>query len=92
MNSATQRQQVLYLWLDQSNLEGRVIAWTFHDGSGRQDDIPGDPPYGLGTDALRDGWRLLQAAPVPVRLPGAERVTGRFEHEFLFERIVDVDV
>jgi hypothetical protein len=92
MDPATQRQQVLFLWLDQSTLEGRVIAWTFHDGSGRQGDIPGDPPYRLGTDALLDGWRMLQASPVPVRLPGAERVTGRLEHEFLFERIVAVEV
>lgn len=93
MDANTQRQQVLYLYLEHSGLDGRVVAWTFHDGAGRDAELagakPGSPPYRTGGEALRDGWRLLQASPVPVRLPGAERVTGRLEHEFLFERIVD---
>ena len=89
MNPETQRQQVLFLYLEHSNLDGRVIAWTFHDGTGAAADLPGEPPYPNGTAALRDGWRLLQASPVPQRLPGAERVTGRLEHEFVFERIVE---
>ncbi len=88
MDSTTQRQQVLFLYLEHSNLDGRVVAWTFHDGAGACADLEGSPPYGTGTAALRDGWRLLQASPVPVRLPGAERVTGRLEHEFVFERLV----
>ena len=92
MNTGTERQQVLFLYLEHSNLDGRVIAWTFHDGTGAAADLPADrpgrPPYASGTAALQDGWRLIQAAPVPVRTPGAERVTGRLEHEFVFERIV----
>ena len=43
MNSETERQQVLFLWLEDSNLEGRVVAWTFHDGAGREQDIAGTP-------------------------------------------------
>ncbi len=89
MNPETHRQQLLFLYLEHSNLDGRVIAWTFHDGTGTASELPGEPPYPNGTAALRDGWRLLQASPVPQRLPGAERVTGRLEHEFLFERIVE---
>lgn len=85
----TVRQQVLFLYTEHSGLEGRVVAWTFHDGTGELDDLPGSPPYALGVDALTDGWRLIQASPVPVRLPGAERVTGRLEHEFVFERLVE---
>lgn len=92
MNHQTERQQVLFLYLEHSNLAGRVVAWTFHDGTGEADDLPSDgpgsPPYASGTAALRDGWRLLQASPVPARTPGAERVTGRLEHEFVLERIV----
>ena len=65
-----------------------MVGWTFHDGAGRTAELPGEPPYANGVAALGDGWRLIQAAPVPVRLPGAERVTGRLEHEFVFERIV----
>ena len=91
MDSTTQRQQVLFLYLEHSNLDGRVVAWTFHDGTGRSADLPDSPPYRSGSDALRDGWRLIQAAPVPVRTPGAERVTGRLEHEFVFERLVDIE-
>ncbi len=88
MDSSTQRQQVLFLYLEHSNLDGRVVAWTFHDGAGVLSDLEESPPYRSGTAALRDGWRLIQASPVPVRLPGAERVTGRLEHEFVFERLV----
>lgn len=88
MDPDTQRQQVLFLYLEHSNLDGRVVAWTFHDGARRIADLPDAPPYKSGSAALADGWRLIQAAPVPVRLPGAERVTGRLEHEFVFERIV----
>ncbi len=88
MDPSTHRQQVLFLYLEHSNLDGRVVAWTFHDGAGQESDLEGSPPYRSGTDALRDGWRLIQASPVPQRLPGAERVTGRLEHEFVLERLV----
>jgi hypothetical protein len=37
--------------------------------------------------ALRDGWRLLQAPPPP---PPADHETGYLQHEFVFERMVDV--
>lgn len=90
MDPETHRQQVLFLYLEHSNLEGRVVAWTFHDGSGQLAELPGEPPYDTGAAALADGWRLLQAAPVPMRVPGAERVIGRLEHEFVFERIVPI--
>ena len=88
MDPATQRQQVLFLYLEHSGLDGRVVAWSFHDGSGRASDLDGSPPYRSGTEALRDGWRLIQVSPVPQRLPGAERVAGRLEHEAVLERMV----
>lgn len=91
MDAERQRQQVLFLYLEHSGLDGRVVAWTFHDGAGTVAELDGSPPYRSGVDALRDGWRLLQASPVPARTPGAERVTGRLEHEFLFERLVPVE-
>ncbi len=89
VDPTSQRQQVLFLYLEHSNLDGRVVAWTFHDGAAQVADLPGEPPYTTGTKALHDGWRLFQVSPVPQRMPGAERVTGRLEHEFVFERIVD---
>lgn len=88
MDPHTHRQQVLFLYLEHSNLDGRVVAWTFHDGTGALADLPESPPYATGTAALGDGWRLLQVSPVPQRPPGAERVTGRLEYEFVFERVV----
>ncbi len=90
MDPETQRQQVLFLYLEHSGLDGRVVGWSFHDGARRDNELPGSPPYARGSDALADGWRLLQASPVPARAPGAERVTGRLEHEFVFERLVTV--
>jgi len=88
MDPATQRQQVLFLYLEHSGLDGRVVAWSFHDGAGRLADLEGSPPYRTASDALRDGWRLLQVSPVPQRIPGAERIAGRLEHEAVLERIV----
>lgn len=91
MDPETQRQQVLFLWLEDSNLEGRVVAWTFHDGSGRAMDIEGTPPYKRGVEALYDGWRLVQVAPLFPAHPGSEHVTAHLKHEFLFERLVPKD-
>jgi hypothetical protein len=51
-------------------------------------DLEGTPPYATGTEALRAGWRLLQVSPVPMRIPGAEFVTGPLAHEAVLERIV----
>ncbi len=94
MDAVTQRQQVLFLYLEHSGLDGRVVAWSFHDGAATGEDLAvddaGTPPYRRGVEALRDGWRLLQVSAVPQRVPGAERVTGRLEHEAVFERLVDV--
>jgi hypothetical protein len=86
-----ERQQVLVLWLASSALDGRVLGWSFHDGTdgtGPQPD--GDPPYDTGVDALKAGWRLLQMSPLAPPYPGHERNTSFLKHEFLFERLVDV--
>lgn len=87
MDPATHRQQVLILWLEHSDLDGAVVAWTLHDGVDTGE-AGAEKPYATGLDALRDGWRLIQTSPVPQPAPGAETVRGRFEHEFTFERIV----
>lgn len=87
MNSETQRQQVLFLWLEHSDLDGRVVAWTFHDGAATGDRMD-EMPYANGVAALQDGWRLIQTSAVPLAMPGAEKSRGRLEHEFLFERLV----
>ena len=42
-----------------------------------------EPPYATGLAALRDGWRLLQMAPLQPHAPGAEFTTAYLKYEFL---------
>jgi hypothetical protein len=87
------RQKVLALWLQNSSLDAAVVAWALWDGTGEHRHMPGDadePPYATGLDALLDGWRLIQSAPLVQHPPGTEYTTGYLKYEFLFERLVDV--
>ena len=90
------RQQVLILYLSSSALDAPVIGWARHDGADRDDQDraaePGDgdePPYARGIDALRDGWRLIQASPLVAHVPGSEFTTSYLKYEFFFEKLVD---
>ena len=86
------RQQVLMLWLASSSLDSRVLGWSFFDGTAGSGPQPAtDPPYASGVAALQDGWRLLQMSPLIPPTPGHERDTSFLKHEFLFERIIDLD-
>jgi len=89
-----QRQKVLVLYLTDSSLDSSVIAWAQYDGTGATEHMAGDmaePPYTTGLAALRDGWRLLQMAPLQPHAPGAEFTTSYLKYEFLFEQLVDLD-
>lgn len=91
--AAMQRQQVLVLYLRSSALDSGVVAWASYDGTGRETHMAGDeekPPYATGLAALRDGWRLIQAAPLQDHAIGAEFRTGYLKYEFLFEKLVEV--
>ncbi len=85
------RQQVLYLWMAGSALDSYVVGWAFHDGTdGSGPSIPeGEPPYGTGVDALRDGWMLLQSSQLHPPFPGQEHRNAYLDHEFVFERRID---
>jgi len=88
------RQKVLVLYLADPALDANVIAWAQYDGTGKTQHMAGDeeePPYATGLAALRDGWRLLQMAPLQAHVPGAEFTTAYLKYEFLFEQWVDVD-
>lgn len=88
------RQKVLVLYLADSALDAHVIAWSQYDGTGKSEHMAGDseePPYPSGLAALRDGWRLIQMAPLQAHVPGAEFTTAYLKYEFLFEQWVDVD-
>ncbi|MFE6060699.1 hypothetical protein [Streptomyces sp. NPDC056431] len=87
------RQQVLVLYLADSALDSSVVGWSRYDGTGHTSPTTGDsdePPYESGVAALRDGWRLFQAAQLIPPYPGHEYDVSFLKHEFFFERFVDV--
>ena len=84
------KQKILILYLANSMLASEVIAWTLHDGTGKNFHMPGDSeesPYETGTDALLDGWRLFQASTLEQHKSGDEFRTGYLKYEFFFEKI-----
>ncbi len=87
------RQNVLFLWLATSALDSAVIAWARYDGTSVGPTPPSEDkakaPYTNGVDALRDGWRLIQASQLQAPIPGAEREVSYLRHEFIFEQLVD---
>jgi hypothetical protein len=52
----------------------------------------GDPPYPTGVAALVDGWRLLQMSPLIPPIPGHERDVSFMKNEFVFERMIEIDL
>jgi hypothetical protein len=85
------RQQVLVLYLGTSALDSAVVGWSWYDGTGRATPTTGDsdePPYETGVAALRDGWRLFQAAQLIPPYPGHEYDVSFLKHEFLFEKLI----
>ena len=88
------RQQILVLYLKTSSLDTGVVAWAHYDGTGLRAYMSGDedePPYDTGLDALKDGWRLIQASPLVSHVPGTEFRTDYLKYEFFFEKLVEVD-
>ncbi len=88
------RQKVLVLYLGNSALDAPVIAWAHYDGTGETLHMAGDqdqPPYATGLDALKDGWRLFQAAQLLPHARGEEFDVAYLKYEFFFEQLVEVD-
>lgn len=89
------RQQVLVLYLTTSALDTPVVGWSRYDGTGAQRPYAGDqeqPPYATGLDALKDGWRLIQASPLLAHAAGTEFTNAYLKYEFLFEKLLDSEV
>ena len=83
-------QQLLILYLYNSAIDSKVIAWTFWDGCSKKDISSGstdNPPYNSGLDALRDGWRLIQMSQLYPRDKSEEYNTSILKYEFMFEKI-----
>ncbi|MCZ6870291.1 MAG: hypothetical protein O7G84_12385 [Gammaproteobacteria bacterium] len=88
------RQKVMVLYLANSALDSRVVAWALYDGTGQHRHMAGDdetPPYETGLDALADGWRLLQMSPLTPEPSGEEFDTSYLKYEFVFEQLIDID-
>lgn len=88
------RQKVLVLYLANSALDAPVVAWAVYDGTGATRPMAGDtdePPYRTGVEALKDGWRLIQASQLNPHTPGAEFDVAYLKYEFWFEQLVEVD-
>jgi hypothetical protein len=89
------RQKVLVLYLANSALDAPVVAWAVYDGTGATRPMAGDhdePPYRTGVDALKDGWRLIQAAQILPHQRGAEFDLAYLKYEFFFEQLVEVAI
>lgn len=85
-----ERQRLMVLYLSSSALTSRVIAWSTYDGYGTERPETGEesaPPYTTGAEALRDGWRLVSAAPLLPPEVGTEYSTSFLKFEFWFERL-----
>ena len=89
-----QHQQVLVLWLQDSNLDAGVVAWSRWDGNGGERRYAGDEdlaPYGSGLAALLAGWRLFQASQLNPHYPETETQTSYLKYEFWFEKLVTLE-
>jgi hypothetical protein len=88
------RQQVLVLYLADSALDSGVVGWSLYDGTGRELPVTGDedtPPFETGLDALKAGWRVIQFPQLIPPYPGLEYSTSFLKHEFIFERLEEID-
>lgn len=91
--SRTKRQKVLVLYLTDSALDSKVIAWAQYDGTGETEHMSGDsdtPPYATGVAALKDGWRLFHMSTMRPEPVGDELRTSYLKYEFAFEQWVEV--
>ena len=90
------RQQILILHLTSGDLGSSTVAWALFDGMLGPDQVQmqtgseSDPPYTSVLDAMRAGWRVFQASPLPER--SAATGTGQLANEFWLERIQPADV
>lgn len=91
--AGTWRQQLLCLWLANSDLGSPVITWSRYDGAAPPSHRPTEdqPPYADAVAAMRDGWRVLQVS-LPTR-PAAEPYdTDYLQHGIILERFVETSL
>jgi len=92
-----ERQQILMLYLSDSNLESKTVAWSLYDGATPKDALQtqtGDdktPPYDSVLQAMQEGWRVILISSLPTYVHGHEHETGHLPYEYVLERMVEVD-
>ena len=83
-------QQLLFLSVANPNPASTVVAWSHFDGTGRTHAMAGDsdvPPYETVLDAMKDGWRVLQAPPLAPAAAGQEHQTSFLRFEYMLEKL-----
>ncbi|MCY4439734.1 MAG: hypothetical protein OXE53_05945 [Deltaproteobacteria bacterium] len=98
------RQKILVLYLHNSDLNSRVVAWSLYDGAAPRPDVPeadnrygaptgsaSHPPYASVVDAMRDGWRVVQFPQQFPAYPGMGYDTSFLKYEFILEKLEDAD-
>lgn len=86
------RQQLLCLWLANSDLGTPVIAWSRYDGASDRD-IRGSedaPPYANAVAAMRDGWRVVQMSLPQAHRADTGHTTDYLPHAVILERFVEI--
>jgi len=84
------RQQLLFLSVANPSPASTVVAWSSFDGTGRTHGMAGDsdvPPYETVLDAMRDGWRVLQAPTLVPAAEGQEHQTAFLRFEYMLEKL-----
>ena len=83
------RQELLFLYSENSDLASPTRAWSRYSGSGRfhrSGDLD-EAPYPSVVAAMQDGWRVLQVSQLLAPTPGADMTTTSFlKYEALLER------
>ena len=86
---STARQELLFLYSENSDLASPVRAWSRYSGAGnhhRSGDLD-EAPYASVVAAMQDGWRVLQVSQLMAPMPGADiTATSFLKFEALLER------
>ena len=88
------RQKLLVLYLRTPDLDSPVGSWTIYDGTGKTHPTTGDsetPPYTSVLEAMQDGWRVIQFPQQWPAFPGTEYQTSYLKHEYILERLEEID-
>jgi hypothetical protein len=85
------RQQLLILYLANSDLGSPAQAWSLYDGAAGKTGMAGDsetPPYPTALAAMQDGWRVIQLPVLQPPRAGHEHETSYLKFEVVLEKLV----